>query len=155
MNRSMLAEYLDARAMVEEAEADLRRIKLEREANAVDSVKGSNPNFPYEPRVVRIEGVSYREYQKPDEQKRIEAILTERREKAKRIRLEVDAWMNTIPVRMQRIIRLKYFEELTWAETALRMGGRVSGDAIRMELSTFMKQGEQEFGRNFKKLLEN
>lgn len=141
MNKGMLAEYLDACAMVEEAEADLRRIKLEHETAAVDSVKGSNPNFPYEPRTFRIEGVSYREYQRPDEQRRIEEILKDRRDRAKKTRLEVEAWMNTIPVRMQRIIRLKYFEGMTWTETAMRMGGRqLSGDAIRMELSAFMRQ---------------
>lgn len=31
-------------------------------------------------------------------------------------------WINTIPVRMQRIIRYRIFEGMTWEQVAIRMG---------------------------------
>ena len=47
--------------------------------------------------------------------------------------------MLTIPQRMQRIIRYRVFEEMTWAEVAQRMGRRATPDGIRKEYENFMK----------------
>ena len=138
MQRSLLEEYLDACDLIEETERDLARVKAEFEHAAVDSVKGSNQNFPYEPRVFRIEGVSYGEYKNPDEVRQVESLLKERRKIAKQKRLAVDAWMNTIPSRIARIVRMKYFKGMTWAQVS-RSLGYLSPDAARMELYRFMK----------------
>lgn len=144
VRRSILSEYVDACELIRETEADLMRIKRDRKDLAVDSVKGSNPVFPYEPRVFRIEGVGYDEYKRPDEQRKIEAVLEERREKAKQIRLEVDAWVNTIPTRMQRIVRARYFQNKTW-DAVSRAIGAASADAVRMEFERFMRGVDEEW----------
>ena len=51
----------------------------------------------------------------------------------------MEAWLNTISMRMQRIIRYRIFEELPWAEVAARMGRKATPDGIRKEYENFMK----------------
>ena len=139
MNKNVLSEYLDALAVIEDTEKDLARLKMEYETNSVDSVKGSNPEFPYEPRVFRIEGVSYRDYRNADEIKKVETILLERKANAKKLRMEVDLWMNTIPSRIQRIVRMRFFMGMTW-ENISRKLGYTGNSAARMELDRFLKK---------------
>lgn len=136
--KSVLVEYEDLCALVNETEEDLRRLRREHSNVAVDMVRGSNPNFPYEQRSFRIEGVSYSEY-KSDSRliRETEKLLEERRKMCMEKRLEVDYWMNTIPVRVARIIRMKYFQKLTWTEVAMRLGYE-SGDAARIKLSRYL-----------------
>lgn len=138
MTKTVLSEYEDACRLVEETERDLDKLRKQLKDAATDIVKGSNPNFPYEARTFHIEGVSYGEYMKPDEVKRLEFILTQRRNIAKERRLVVEYWMNTVPPRIARIVRLKYFQKLGWTEVAMRVGCG-SGDAARMELNRYLK----------------
>ena len=136
MDKSVLSEYTDALKLVEETEALLGRLK--RIANEIlkDSVKGSNPNFPYEPRTIRIEGIGDRVT--TDEIDALRKVLEARRDNAKRLRFDVETWMNTIPIRMQRIIQMKYFSGMTWEEVSRRLGF-ASPNAARMELERFLK----------------
>lgn len=137
MQKSLLAEYEDACRLVEETERDLQILRKRLEATASDIVKGSNPNYPYEARTFHIEGLDYTMYTKPEELRRLETILTERMEKAKQCRLEVEYWMNGVPPRIARIVRLKYFQRLGWTEVAMQVGCG-SGDAARMELNRYL-----------------
>ena len=66
-------------------------------------------------------------------------ILQERLQRAEEIKRQVEAWMLTIPQRMQRIIRYRVFEELSWNEVAIRMGRKATADSVRMEYTNFMK----------------
>ena len=100
----LLAEYEDARRLFDETEADLARLRREHEVYATDVVKGSNPDYPYEQRSFRVEGVSYAEYTKPDDVMRIEKILKDRRDVLAQKRLAVEEWMNEIPSRIARIV---------------------------------------------------
>lgn len=139
IDKSVLREYLDAKALAEETERDLQTLRDRYEFNAVDVVKGSNQSFPYQPMHFHIEGIDYRQYKNPDEIKRLEAILKDRLEIAKKKKLDVEMWMNTIPPRMQRIVRYKYIMNLTWNDTGIRMG-HLSGEAVRKEFTRFMSE---------------
>lgn len=139
MDKTVLREYLDAKALVEETEADLQTLRMRYEENAVDVVKGSNHAFPYQPVHFRVEGIDYRQYKNPDEIKKLENILKERKNIAKRKQLDVEMWINTISSRMQRIVRYKYIMNLTWNETGNRMG-HLTGEAIRKEFMRFMRE---------------
>lgn len=66
-------------------------------------------------------------------------LLADRRAAAEETRVQVERWMVTIPARMQRIIRWKLFEGLTWEETAAKLGRKATGDSVRMEFTNFMK----------------
>ena len=115
MDKQVLKEYIDARELIKETKADIRRLEKKQNTIIQTNVSGSNPDFPYEPKHFKIQGttITYRE----DRLLRIEKkLLEERRANAEKLKQEVEAWMNTIPMRMQRIIRYKFFEELTWQQ---------------------------------------
>ena len=74
----------------------------------------------------------------PGELDRLEEVLVERLQTAERIKRDVEAWMNTIPMRMQRIIRYRIFEDLPWGQVAVRMGRRATEASVKMEYLRFM-----------------
>lgn len=75
----------------------------------------------------------------PDELERREKLLEERIRRAEQIKEQVEVWLLTISPRMQRIIRYKFFEEMTWGQVAIRMGRKATADGIRKEFEAFMK----------------
>ena len=142
MRTDVLSEYTDACHLVEETEEDLRAIKAKLSEMAVDSVRGSNPEYPYEPRTFRIEGIG-KEYWHGDEDiQRLEQILKQRRDNARKARIHVESWINTVPVRIQRIVRMKYFQRMTWDTVSARLGYK-SGAAAHMELYRFLTENKK------------
>ena len=140
MDKEILKQYIDACEQVKEAKADILRLKKNRKKTVQDRVSGSAHEFPYTAKSFHIEGLSYPVVKDPDELDRREAILQERLQKAEEIKRRVEAWMLTIPQRMQRIIRYRIFEELPWGEVAIKMGRRATADSVRMEYTNFMKE---------------
>ena len=65
-------------------------------------------------------------------------LLADRRAAAEETRVQVERWMVTIPARMQRIIRWKFFERLTWDEVAVKMGRNATAASVKMEFQRFM-----------------
>lgn len=139
MDKEILKQYIDACEQVKEAKEDILRLKKSRKKIVQDRVSGSAHEFPYTAKSFHIEGLSYPVVKDPDELDRREAILQERLQKAEEIKRQVEAWMLTIPQRMQRIIRYRVFEELSWNEVAIRMGRKATADSVRMEYTNFMK----------------
>ena len=140
MDKEILKQYIDACEQVKEAKVDILRLKKNRKKIVQDRVSGSAHEFPYTAKSFHIEGLSYPVVKDPDELDRREAILQERLQKAEEIKRRVEAWMLTIPQRMQRIIRYRIFEELPWGEVAIKMGRRATADSVRMEYTNFMKE---------------
>ena len=139
MDKEILKQYIDACEQVKEAKEDILRLKKNRKKIVQDRVSGSAHEFPYTAKSFHIEGLSYPVVKDPDELDRREAILQERLQKAEEIKRQVEAWMLTIPQRMQRIIRYRVFEELSWNEVAIRMGRKATADSVRKEYENFMK----------------
>ena len=139
MDKEILKQYIDACEQVKEAKADILRLKKNRKKIVQDRVSGSAHEFPYTAQSFHIEGLSYPVVKDPDELDRREEILRERLQRAEEIKRQVEAWMLTIPQRMQRIIRYRVFEELSWNEVAIRMGRKATADSVRMESTNFMK----------------
>ena len=139
MDKEILKQYIDACEQVKEAKVDILRLKKNRKKIVQDRVSGSAHEFPYTAKSFHIEGLSYPVVKDPDELDRREAILQERLQKAEEIKRQVEAWMLTIPQRMQRIIRYRVFEELSWNEVTIRMGRKATADSVRMEYTNFMK----------------
>lgn len=138
MDKNILDQYMDACALIKETEADIQELK-KRKRVVQDSVKGSNPEFPYQSQSFHIEGTTERtgDWSLLAAEQR---ILADRKANAAKIKTEVEAWMNTIPQRIQRIIRFKYFQNLSWEETAELIGKGKSGESTRKELENFMKK---------------
>lgn len=138
MDKRILEQYIDACAQVKETEAELEKIRRAKKRQEQDAVKGSSHDFPYTMQTYRIEGLAYASMQEPGAEDRLEEVLKERLRNAARIKQDVEVWINTIPVRMQRIIRYRIFERMTWEQVAIRMGRGATGDSVRVEYVRFM-----------------
>lgn len=140
MDKGILEQYIDACELVKETEEQIRRLKNNRKTVVVDTVKGSMHDFPFAPKSFKVTGIAHDVVADPGQLDREEAILQERLQNAERIKQDVEIWMNSISVRMQRIIRYKIFEKMTWEQVARRLGRRATGEGVRKEYENFMKE---------------
>ncbi len=139
MDKQILEQYIDACELIKDTKEEIRKLRKRRSQIEQDSVKGSSHEFPYTLQTYHLEGLGYAAVKDPDELDRMEKLLEERIRNAEKIKRQVEAWLNTISPRMQRIIRYRIFEELTWAQVAVRMGRKSTPDGIRKEFEAFMK----------------
>ena len=94
--------------------------------------------FPYVEQRFKIQGTTFSI--KDDFRLRYEErLLEQRKAKAEQVKLQVEEWMLTIPSRMQRIVKYRYLEGMSWERVAERMGRRATADSVRMELNNFLK----------------
>lgn len=139
MDKQILEQYIDACELIKDTKEEIRKLRKRRSQIEQDSVKGSAHEFPYTLQTYHLEGLGYAAVKDPDELDRMEKLLEERIRNAEKIKRQVEAWFNTISPRMQRIIRYRVFEELTWAQVAVKMGRKSTPDGIRKEFEAFMK----------------
>lgn len=136
MNKKILNQYIDACELIKETQEDIRRLQ-QRGAVQNDSVKGSMTDFPYIQKTFYIQGVNIETEQQIEREKE---LLQQRLKQAKELKNEVESYLNTIPLRMQRIIRYKIFEQMTWEQVARKIGRRSTGDSVRKEFEAFIKK---------------
>lgn len=139
LDKKILEDYIDAVALIKETEEDIRRLKKIRKTVIQTNVKGSNPKFPYQEQHFKVQGTTFT-YQDDASLRFEEKLLEKRKENAERIRQQVEEWLLTIPVRMQRIIKYKIFEEMTWRQVANRMGRKATENGLKKEFERFMKE---------------
>lgn len=139
MDKRILYDYIDACELIKETEEEIKKLRKKKKTIVQTSVSGSNPEFPYNPQHFKIEGTAFT-HKDDSDLKEEEKILEERKKNAEKIKLEVEKWMNTIPNRMQRIIKCKIFDELTWQQVAQKIGRKASENGIKKEFERFMKE---------------
>lgn len=139
MDKEVLEQYIDACELIKETEADIQRVKKQRKTIIQDSVKGSMHDFPYAAQSFKIQGMTYSAVREPGALAAYEHLLEGRKAQAEEIKIQVEAWLNTIPQRMQRIIRLSIFEKKSWGEVAIRMGRKATADSVRKEYERFIE----------------
>lgn len=139
MDKKILADYMDAMELIKETEEDIRKLKKRRKTIIQTNVKGSNPNFPYQEQHFRIAGTTF-SYQDDKNLRLEERLLEQRKENAEKIKRRVEEWLLTIPIRMQRIIKYKIFEGMTWEQTAAKIGRKATENGLKKEFERFMKK---------------
>lgn len=135
--KSILMDYIDACELIKETEEDIR--KLRKKEIVQDKVSGSNPEFPYQPQSFSLSGAVEKSLNDRELEKE-KRLLQQRKENAKQIKAKAEEIINRAPVRMQRIIRYKFFERLLWEQVAIKMGEGKTADAYRKELSYYLKE---------------
>ena len=140
MDKDILKQYIDACEAVKETEEQIRRLQKNRKTVVVDAVKGSMHDFPFAEKSFKVTGIAHSVLENPGQLDREELILEERKAAAAQIKSQVEAWLNTIPVRMQRIIRYRNFEELTWRQVAMKMGRKATEASVKMEYQRFFDE---------------
>lgn len=136
--RQILNDYIDACELIRETEEDIRRLEKFRTATVHVKVKGSMPEFPYLEQGINIGGVQY-DTRNEGQLMMEKQLLDERRKAADAIRLQAEEIINQAPLRMQRIIRLRCVEGMTWKEVAKKMGKGCTEESIRKEFDRFIK----------------
>ena len=140
MDKDILKQYIDACEAVKETEEQIRQLRKNRKTVVVDAVKGSMHDFPFAAKSFKVTGIAHSVLEDPGQLDREELILEERKAAAAQIKSQVEAWLNTIPVRMQRIIRYRDFEELTWRQVAMKMGRKATEEGVRKEYQRFFDE---------------
>ena len=121
MDKQILSDYIDACELVKETEKDILRLNQKKKTIIQEKVKGSMHEFPYTEQNFKIQGSAY-STEDDDCLRREEDLLKKRKSNAEWIKVQVEEWMLTIPMRMQRIIRYKFFEGISWEKVAEKMG---------------------------------
>lgn len=140
MDKEILSQYIDACELIKETEADIRRVKKQRKTILNDRVHGSMKEYPYTAQSFKIQGIAYSVVSDPGALGAYERLLGERKAKAETIKVQVEAWLNTIPQRMQRIIQYSIFQKLSWGAVAGKLGRNATADSVRMEFQRFMEE---------------
>lgn len=138
MDKKILEDYIDACAFIKDTEAEIERLE-KKKRYVQDKVRGSNPDWPYEERSFNIGGTT-ETVQDSAALAKERQILDEQRKIAMDLKLGVEEWMKEIPFRMQRIIKYKFFNRLSWEEVATLMKCKGGGDAMRKEYDRFMRK---------------
>lgn len=138
LDKQILEQYIDACELIKDTKEEIGKLRKRRRQIQKDSVKGSAQEFPYTLQTYHLEGLGYATVKDPDELDRMEELLAERIRNAEKIKRQVEAWLNTVSPRMQRIIRYRVFEDMTWAQVAMKMGRKATADSVRMEFERFM-----------------
>ncbi len=122
--KEVLEAYMDACALVRETERDI--LKLQKKEARSGSMECAGHAFP--------SGLLY----SPPMQ-REEEILWKRREKAEEARADAERVIDGATARMQRIIRYRVFEGLSWDEVAAKMGRGATAESVRKEYRRFLR----------------
>lgn len=139
MDKRILEQYMDAEEIIKETERDIEHLRKRRKTIVSGSVKGSMHDFPYAETHFKLEGTSFT-YEEDERLREEERLLEERKDNAKQIKLQVQQWMNSLSTRMQRIIRYKFFEGMSWEQVADQMGRKATGESIRKEFNRFWEE---------------
>ena len=139
MDKQILQDYIDACALIRETEADIRALRKKRKTIIQTNVKGSNPEFPYQEQHFKIQGMAFT-YRDDSRLRKEEELLEQRKAMAEEIKTQVEQWMLTVPARMQRIIRFRCFQRMSWDEVAAQMGGKSTGDSVKKEFQRFLAE---------------
>lgn len=140
MDKDIFKQYIDACEAVKETEEQIRRLQKNRKTVVVDAVKGSMHDFPFVEKSFKVTGIAHSVLENPGQLDQEELILEERKAAAAQIKSQVEAWLNTIPVRMQRIIRYRDFEGMTWRQVAMKMGRRTTEESVKKEYQRFFDE---------------
>ena len=138
VDKQILYQYIDACELVKETEQEIERIRRRRREIVTDKVRGSSYDFPFVQISCTIHGIPY-DVQDQEMLDRKERILEERKAAAETIKLQEEECLVTGPLRMQRVIQYKVFEQLTWAQGAQRMGRKNTENGLKKEFERFMR----------------
>lgn len=139
MDKHILDQYIDACALIEETEKDIQKLRQKKRTVIQTNVSGSNPEHPYNPQHFKIQGTTFT-FREDSQLRMEEKLLEKRKEDAEKIKTRVEEWMNKIPVRMQRIIRYKVFEGMTWQQVAKKMGRKATEISLKKEYQRFFEK---------------
>jgi len=143
VSKEILIQYADLQEEVKEireriAKTEEQISKIEEEGTVIDTVRGGLGNNQH----FKIRGFPYPEYS------RKMTLLYSRKATLASLETEILETLNKVEEfiagiddsRIRRIINLRFIENLSWNQTAHKIGGNATADSIRMEFKRFMEK---------------
>jgi len=143
VSKEILIQYADLQEEVKEireriAKTEEQISKIEEEGTVIDTVSGGLGNNQH----FKIRGFPYPEYS------RKKSLLYARKATLASLEAEILETLNKVEEfiagiddsRIRRIINLRFIENLSWNQTAHKIGGNATADSIRMEFKRFMEK---------------
>lgn len=121
--KELLKQYNDLIVEIRDIERKIDKLEKVESKCEQDSVTGSNPYFPYEPRTFRVEGYNIIDEEKRNMRvSRMKRLLIRRKCKCEDLKLEIEEFINTIPdSRTRRVFQYRYIDNLSWQAVARRI----------------------------------
>lgn len=140
MNKKELSQLRYLNREIELLKEQIEKAEQDVEANmAADTVAGSNPVWPYQPRSFRVEGVAMPEYERRVQ--RLKRKLQRRLEELMEKREELEEYIDGIDdSQIRMILTLRYINGLSWQQVAEHIGGGNTADSVRMAHNRFLKK---------------
>lgn len=132
MDKRILKEYEQACSIIRETEGRIDAMRSAGRDQVQQSVKGSG-GFPYRNKTIHMTSQS-------NEARRESTILKWQIARSEEVKAAVEKELEEAPIRVQRIIQIKYFEGETWEKTAARIGGNATAESVRKEVERFLKK---------------
>ena len=140
MNKKELSQLRYLNREIELLKEQIEKAEQDVEANmAADTVTGSNPVWPYQPRSFRVEGIAVPEYER--RLQRLKNRLQRRLEELMDKREEIEEYIDNIDdSQIRMIMTLRYINGLSWGQVAEHIGGGNTADSVRMMHNRFLKK---------------
>ena len=140
MNKKELSQLRYLNREIELLKEQIEKAEQDVEANmAADTVAGSNPVWPYQPRSFRVEGIAIPEYER--RVGRLKRKLQRRLEEVMEKREEIEEYIDSIDdSQIRMILTLRYVNGLSWQQVAEHIGGGNTADSVRMMHNRFLKK---------------
>ena len=134
--KDCLLQYCDIKTEVQELE---KRISdLEKQNNEYSIVQGSSLEPPFCLQEIEI---SHTDLKKAKEIEKQKCILDERYIKLLEMQTKVEEEISKLPTsRLRMIFEFRYIDNLSWQQTAWRIGNKATENSIRMEHNRFLKE---------------
>lgn len=137
MDIELLKQYKDACALCDDIDNEIEQLRKEQNEPVSDCVTGSDSQYPYVSRKFTVSGVSQESEYWEALERQIKELYARKADAAK-IKAEVETFLRCVPFRIQRIINYKIMKGMTWERVADKMGGKYTGDSLRMELKRYL-----------------
>lgn len=134
LDPSIFDKYMFAKSEVKRVERELDRL---RETKKWDTVKGSDPEYPYCEHIIIIEGYD-KEYKHKAE------LLTDKLIELRQITYAVECFISSVDDLVdRRILELRYFEGKKWKDIAsdisLSLGKDITENAVTLRANKLLK----------------
>ena len=140
MNRKLLKQIEATRREIEHIDKILSKYETK---IVEDSVQGSSSGFPYIQRHIKIEG-----FENPKNRRKYVNMVSSHKNKLEKQKIKLEYEIERISdSEIRTIIRMKYFEGLTFNQIAHRLndnGGFYTEDSVRKKLNRFFEEENNE-----------
>lgn len=123
--KELLRQYNDIKVEIKELEVRIENLRKKKIKIEKDSVRGSNPHFPYEQKSFVVEGYDYAGADRKELRlKLLSKTLKDRLDKCEELKLHIEQFISSIPdSRTRRVFQYRYIDNMEWLPIAYRIGG--------------------------------